>query len=456
LEFMHNHKVRIYRVCLFFTGLLILSAFVLLSSGCSRITENPEKVGTVDQASEKPTSESPTPTRPIPTIALLVYTPTPSPIITVTPVPVIEVNPQLIGEIELWHPYQTGSLEKAAMDQVVEDAGIMFPNLSLTVLEVPASEIGRDYQIDFVAGSGPDLMIMNNDQLGNMALSGFVEEITLEPDQSSGQFAPQTIAGLQVDGRLYGLPKSYSSVILYYRKSMLETAPRTTEELLEMVRGGKTFVSVLSSYHLFGWAGAFGGNLFDGNMRCIADQSGWVEALNYLVELKSAGALFVGDHQAAEQMFLNGDKALLVNGSWELNKYIEAFGDDLGAIILPQGPAAGAVPLIGVEGVFLNPNSQYKDAALEVARFITSPLSMKEFMDISHLLPARKDIDSQNEYYLALGKPSINGMAIPQDEEFTNYWLPFGDMFVSVLNGEISAAEGVSRACSLLNSANGK
>jgi maltose-binding protein MalE len=386
----------------------------------------------------------------------LVYTPTPLPIITETPVPEIEMNPQVSGEIEIWHPYPTGSLEKAALDKVVEDARRSFPNLSLKVLEVPASEIGRDFQIDYIAGAGPDLVIMNNDLLGNMAGSGFVEEITLEPDHASGQFVPQTITGLQVDGKLYGFPKSYSSVILYYRKSMLETAPRTTVELLQMVRDGKPFVSVLSSYHLYGWAGAFGGNLLDGNMRCIADESGWVEAINYLVELKSAGALFVEDHQAAEQMFLNGDTAMFVHGSWELNKYIEAFGDDLGAARLPDGPAAGAAPLIGVEGIFLNPNSLSKEAALEVARFLTSPISMKDFSDTGRMLPARADIDAQNEYYLALGRPPVNGVAIPHNDGFSNYWLPFGDMFVSVLNGEISAAEGVSRACSLMNSANGK
>jgi len=366
------------------------------------------------------------------------------------------VNPRISGEIELWHPYQTGSLEKTALDKVVENAVVTFPTLKLTVLEVPASEIGRDYQIDYVADAGPDLVIMNNDLLGNMARSGFVEPINSEIDETLDQFIPQTIDGLRLDGSLYGLPKSYSSVFLYYRKSMLETAPHTTDELLQMVLNGKSFVSVLSSYHLFGWAGAFGGKLLDENNRCIADQAGWVEALNFLVELKSAGALFLEDHQVAEQMFLNSERAMFVNGSWELNKYIEAIGEDLGAIILPQGPASGAAPLIGVEGIFLNPNSQSKETALEVARFFTSPSSMKEFTDTGRLQPARTEIDSQNEYYLALGKPPVNGVAIPQDEEFSNYWIPFGDMFVSVLSGEVTAGEGVSRACSSMNSANGQ
>jgi maltose-binding protein MalE len=441
---------------LLFAGLFTLSALGLFVSGCSPNLVTPVLEPTVDQTIENATSTVPTPTRPIPTIALLVYTPTATQILSATPTPGRVINTQISGEIELWHPYHTGSLEKAALDKVVKDAGAVFPNLKLNVLEVPASEIGRDYQIDYVAGRGPDLVIMNNDPLGNMARSGFIEPMNPETLETLDQFIPQTIEGLIVDGSLYGVPKSYSSVILYYRKSMMETVPGTTDELLQMVGGGKSFVTVLSSYHLFGWAGAFGGELLDENMRCIADQSGWVEALNYLVELKSAGALFVEDYQAAEQMFLNGEMAMLVNGSWELNKYIEAFGDDLGAIILPHGPAAGAAPLIGVEGLFLNPNSQFKDTALEVARFITSPSSMKDFTDISNALPARTDIDSQNEYYLSLGRPPVNGMAIPAEEEFGNYWVPFGEMFENVLNGEVSSAEGVSRACNSMNSANGK
>ena len=292
MKFWLYLRIRKYRTCLVFAGLLISLSLGLQASGCSPNLETPVLDSTVDQAVENVTSTVQTPVRPIPTIALLVYTPTPAPILTPTPTTGSTVNPRISGEIELWHPYQTGSLEKTALDKVVENAVVTFPTLKLTVLEVPASEIGRDYQIDYVAGAGPDLVIMNNDLLGNMARSGFVEPINSEIDETLDQFIPQTIDGLRLDGSLYGLPKSYSSVFLYYRKSMLETAPHTTDELLQMVLNGKSFVSVLSSYHLFGWAGAFGGKLLDENNRCIADQAGWVEALNFLVELNLPARCF--------------------------------------------------------------------------------------------------------------------------------------------------------------------
>ena len=452
--------MRFYKVFRYaFLGAII--SIGLFASGC-----NPDNrtADTAIGASRTPGNQvfdtpiNPNNTQPgrTPTIPLLVYTPTPTQVQISTPTPVNEINTQSSGLVVLWHPYQTGSPEKAALDKITSDISATYPNLELRNLEVPASEIVRDYQIDFLAGMGPDLVIMNNDLLGSLARAELVSALQPEALDSQVDYFQQTVEGLQVDGSLYGVPKSYTSVILYYRKSMLDSPPKTTEELIQLVRGGKPLATVLSPYHLYGWMGAFGGVLLDENNRCIADQGGWAQALNYLVELNSAGAFFLEDQQAADQMFLNGEAAMLADGSWQLNKYAELLGGDLGAAALPRGPAASSTPLVGVEGVFINPNTQNKDAASDVARYLTSSVSMREFADTGRLLPARKEVAITDEYLQAVRLSPEIGTAIPQLEEFSNYWIPFGEMFINVINGGIPAESGVSAACSAMNSANGK
>jgi len=60
-------------------------------------------------------------------------------------------------------------------------------------------------------------------------------------------------------------------------------------------------------YHNFGFfTGAFGGTLMDETGKCIADQGGFAEAMQYLYELKQAGLISETDEGKANTMFMQG------------------------------------------------------------------------------------------------------------------------------------------------------
>ena len=365
-----------------------------------------------------------------------------------------ELNSTIEGDITLWHAYQSGSTDESLLSALIKNAQDHFPDLSVNVLQIPASEIVRDYQIDVIAGGGPDLFLAPNNGLGNWARDGLVLPLDPYIEGRLEGVSEKPIEAMVVDESIYGIPESSMVVALYYNKSLIESPFRNTEELLQLVQEGKIIANVLSAYYLFGWSGGFGGRLLDDGGNCIADKEGWVEAMQYLVDLKQAGGIFEPNYETAEAFFLREDAAMFVNGSWSYPKYKQSFGDNLGVVPLPSGPAGPAAPLIGADGFYINPNSQNVEAALELALFLTNQESSQSFAEFAGHVPVRLDVTSNDTHINAFMESLAFGYPEPQSEQFANYWSPFEEMFFDVLSGEVTPQQGVSEACARMDAAN--
>jgi arabinogalactan oligomer/maltooligosaccharide transport system substrate-binding protein len=264
------------------------------------------------------------------------------------------------------------------------------------------------------------------------------------------------IEGMRVDNKLYGIPESSKVVALYYKKTMVDAPPSTTDELLELVKEGKLLVNYVGAYHLYGWASAFGGQLLDADNRCIADQGGWAEALHYLLELKAAGAVFETDFNDAEQLFLNGGAAMFVNGPWSLIDYERVFGNRLGVAIMPEGPKGKAGPFVGIDGLYINRFSKNVDAAASLGLFLASAESGQVFADKGGHVPVNSGVNINDPLLSVFYQAANTGFVRPQSPEFKNYWAPFQNMFVNVLEYGSAPEQAVISACAEMNQLNSK
>ena len=368
----------------------------------------------------------------------------------------VAIESPVSGEITLWHAYQTGSAEESTLATLVDNAKARFPELTINVLQIPFSEIFNKYQTEVAAGGGPDMFVAPNDDLGNWARGGLVLALDKYLAGRLGKVSGPGVEGMKVDGVLYGVPESAKAVALYYNKSLLPVPPKTTDEVLQLVTDGQMLVNVQGAYHLFGWSGAFGGKLLDSDNKCVADQGGWVDFMQYLVDLKAAGAIFEPDYGKAEGLFRQGEAAMFVNGPWALADYKKDLGDNLGVVPMPAGPAGPASPLNGIDGFYINPNSQNILSAVELALFLTNTESSQIYTDSAGHVPIRSDVTSADALIAAFAQASATGFPRPQSAEFANYWAPFGDMFTKVLEGAVSPADGVTEACAAMNAASGK
>ncbi|MEW5870159.1 MAG: extracellular solute-binding protein [Chloroflexota bacterium] len=360
------------------------------------------------------------------------------------------------GEVTLWHAYQTGSAEESTLTELITNAKAQFPDMTINVLQIPFDQIFNKYQQEVAAGGGPDMFVAPNDDLGNWVRGNFVLDITDKLAGKLDKVSQPGVDGMKVAGKMYGVPESAKAVALYYNKSLLPEPPKSTDEVLQMVKDGKSLVNVQGAYHLFGWSGAFGGKLLDDSGKCIADQGGWADFMQYLVDLKAAGAVFEPDYGKAEGLFRQGQAAMFVNGPWALGDYKKDLGDNLGVAPMPAGPKGPASPLNGIDGFYLNPNSKNVDGAIELALFLVSKDSSQIYTDKAGHVPIRSDVTSADPLISAFAQASATGFPRPQSAEFANYWGPFGDMFTKVLEGASTPADGVAEACQAMNSASGK
>lgn len=375
---------------------------------------------------------------------------------TTTNIPLPE-SVDVSGEIIIWYAYTSAATgEYRAMADVTYIAGKRFPNLAIKPVQVPFNEIYSKFQAEASTGNGPDLLLAPNDQLGSMVRNQLLLQLDPYVQGRLEDISSMGIQGMQVDGKLYGIPESSKVVALYYKKSLVNDPPETTDELLSLVRDGNLLVNPLNAYHLFGWVNAFGGQLFDENDRCIAYQGGWDKALSYLLELKDAGAIFEPDTGIAENLFLRGGASMLIDGSWVLKDYQKVFGDNLGVVPMPTGPQGPAGPFVGIDGFYVNRFSKNKEAAISLALFLTNEESGQIFSDRGGHVPVNMGVTSTDPLLLAFSQAVDYGTVRPQSREFDNYWGPFGYMFMSVLEGEVLPKFAPTTACLKMNQANGK
>ena len=352
--------------------------------------------------------------------------------------------------LTLWHTYQIGSSEEMILTTLIENAQKTHPDWIIDVEQVPFDKINSKYQTEVTAGGGPDLYIDRNDNLGELVRAGLVADITDLVKGKLDKITEQGLEGMSINGKVFGIPESGETVALYYNKDLIQDPPETTDDLLTTLENGSKMTMFIGAYHLFGWPGAFGGELMDVDGKCVADEGGWIEAANYLLALKDAGAQFSTDFGASEAPFKSGETAFWINGSWALKEYKESLGDRLGVIPLPSGSKPSS-PLIGIDGYYVNPNSKNKEAAVELGLFLTSKGSEKLFMDMAGHIPVRTDISISNADIQGFVAADSTANVRPQSLEFSNSWVVFDDMWLKIFEGTTDPEAAISEACAAMN-----
>jgi arabinogalactan oligomer/maltooligosaccharide transport system substrate-binding protein len=332
-----------------------------------------------------------------------------------------------VTEVTFWHAYGTGTAEEIALSGVLAQAAYDLPQYKINVLQVPFNDIYNKYRTDVAAGGGPDMFVAPNDSLGDDARAGLIADITDLAESKLGDYAPLSIEGMKVDGQLYGIPESLKAVVFWYDKSKLETPPATTDDLKALMEGGTPIGISFSCYHYWGFYGAFGGQIFDSNWKIIADQgSGITDAMTYLNDLyqiaKENGWPKTDSDGLAP--FQEGKIVAITNGNWAMGDYLKALGDNLALAPLPSGPGGNANPLLGVDGYYVNPNSVNKEAAIDVAIYLTGAKAETLMMKAGHV-PAVTTATVTDPLLQGLQEAFKNGYVRPQVPELGLYWSNF-------------------------------
>ena len=365
-----------------------------------------------------------------PTTAPATQAPAPA---TAAPVPVLlptETTAPTVAQTEVtfWHAYGTGSAEEQALTAVLAKAAVDLPQYKINVLQVPFNDIYNKYSTDVAAGGGPDMFVAPNDNLGSESRASLIADITDLVKGKLADYAPLSVEGMSVGGKIFGVPESLKAVEFWYDKSKLATPPATTDDLLNMEKAGTAVGISFSCYHYWGFYSAFGGSVFDDKFNFVTDQgTGMVDAMTYLNELyqigkKNAWPLTDADGLAP---FQEGKIVAITNGNWAMGDYQKALGANLAVAPLPAGPKGASKPLLGVDGYYINPNSQNKQGAIDVALYLTSKVAEQIMMDQAGHVPAISGVTVTNPLIKSLIEAFKTSIVRPQDAQLDKYWANF-------------------------------
>jgi arabinogalactan oligomer/maltooligosaccharide transport system substrate-binding protein len=368
---------------------------------------------------------------------------------------------QLSGDLTIWHAYGSsgGNAEFKAFSRIIEGIEALNPDLNLTVLEVPFSDIFKKFETESAAGGGPDLYIGPNDSVGSQARGGFLVDLTGKIDTVLDNSNEISVNGskVTVDGTegVYMVPESLKAVAMYYDTEIVPTAPATTDDLMTFVKGGGKVGIITGGYFGWGWYGAFGGEILAADGKCAATaNSGVADALQYVLDLKTAGALVDADYGKVNDAFLNKEIDVMMNGNWTLGDY-KAARPALGVGPLPAGPGGAAATMTGVDGWYVNSASKNQDLAISVAEELVSQASQTIYVDVAGHVPSNKNITIIDPLVKAFSEAINTGDPRPQAEQLNNYWANFDKAWTDVMTAGVDPTTAVATACSAMDTANG-
>lgn len=361
-----------------------------------------------------------------------------------------DVNLMNRATLTIWYPDFPGSAGEEALLQVVDRARASFPNFILTTRAIPPDDLAERWREAVQFPDGPDLLVHPNGFLSpseNAAL-----DMTDWVGERANNLEMTARQSLQVDGRQMGLPLASQVVVMYVNQSLVPEPPQTLEELLALAQSGQTVALWQTPYHLFGFFPAFGAEVTDGSTACPDSELPLVASLRYLLSLQEAGAIFSRTISEAQELFQQGEVAIILDGSWSLQAYAAALGDDLA--VYPVPPALFAFqPLNDPPGVYISPNTPDPNTAVDLALFFTGAEAQEIFMTVGWTIPVQSGVALPDELRQNMVEAAAAARPWRNDGSLDDYWDIFTGLFVAVFEEERVPAVSVAAACTVYQTA---
>jgi arabinogalactan oligomer/maltooligosaccharide transport system substrate-binding protein len=370
---------------------------------------------------------------------------------------------QAANELVVWHAYR--GAEKAAFEKVI---GMFEKSSGAKGMKVNALAIPYDAYADKISaavprGKGPDLFIYAQDRLGGWIEAGkTVEPIDFFIDKPTRErLLPGMLDAMTYKGGVYGLPINYKSTTLIYNKDLVKTPPKTTDE---MVKLAKSLTNAQSGrYGLAYWytnfyfhsalMNAFGGSVFDKDGKLNVDSPATVASLNQMMTwYKKDGILPTEPSEALiASMFNEGKAAMVINGPWfvgDIDKKI-----NYGLAVLPMVDAVKKPmrPWLTIEGAYVAASSGKKEAAYELAKYLTSEEAGLVLALEGRQLHTNKAVYNDKrvsgDVVLKAFRDQLDSAeAMPNRPEMTMVWSPATTAMNKIVKGNASVEAALKEA----------
>jgi arabinogalactan oligomer / maltooligosaccharide transport system substrate-binding protein len=347
---------------------------------------------------------------------------------------------------------KSGWLEKVAAD-FEKEYGIKIEYKEVEM----ASKLRDQLRLDGPAGTGPDIVTLPHDQIGQVVTEGLIAELKLDKEVTK-KFSQSSIDAQTYDGKVYGLPKSSETPVLIYNKDLMAEAPKTMDELYTFSKDftkGENFGFLAlwdNFYFAHGIIGGMGGYVFNNNNGTLdpedigLNNKGAVEGTEYIQKWYTEGLFpngIIGENggSAMDGLFTEGKVAAVMNGPWSFQPYKDA-GINIGVAALPTLPNGDHVKtFMGVKGWHVSAYSKNQEWAVKFLEFITNDENAKYRFEQTAEVPTNVALleDSAitgNEGAKAVAEQSQYALPMPNIPEMGQVWDPMAKSLQTVVTGK--------------------
>ena len=320
-----------------------------------------------------------------------------------------------------YYSFTTNQDHVDELEMLIETFEAQHPDIQINYTTAPFDTYFTKLQTDFAAGNPPDVLELNYENFVTFAARDTLLPLNSMMDASmESTFYPAALNAFQYQDEQYGLPITFSTVVLYYNKDLFDVAG------LEYPSDSWTWADVMTAaealnnpsartwgiyqpvqfWEFYKTASASGGGLEIGDTVAINTPQN-VAALNYLVGKLDAGVMPTDAELsgvANEDLFLAGQLGMLVSGIWMFDKFQDAAFD--WDISVEPGDTTKATHFFA-NAAAIAKDTENPEAAYEWIKFLaSSPEVAQARIDSNWELPALS-LDNADllEPYLALGKP---------------------------------------------------
>jgi arabinogalactan oligomer / maltooligosaccharide transport system substrate-binding protein len=353
-------------------------------------------------------------------------------------------------EIVLWHGYRAE--EKAALEKVIGqfNAANASKGIKVTTLAVPYDAYADKISATVPRGKGPDLFIFAQDRLGGWTEAGNMEPLDFFLDDATRKrFIPTTMEAMTYRGTVYGLPLNYKVITLIYNKKLVPTPPKTSGELVATAkkltdkkagRFGLAY-SYGDFYYHAALMNGFGGGVFGPGTTPTLNSPANLKSVEQMMKWAEKDGIMPSEPSTAliTSLFNEGKAAMVFSGPWFLGEISKSV--DYGLAPLPTLDEAGGKPMrpwMTVEGVYISAQSKHKEAAYDVANFLTSNEAAKVLALEGRQSPANQavyaDAKVAGDAQLKAFRDQVEvAVPMPNVPEMSMVWSPATSAMNSIL-----------------------
>ena len=330
------------------------------------------------------------------------------------------------------------------------------------VVEHP-EDAPNKFQQAAAAGKGPDIWIWPHDRIGEWIAGGLLQPVT-PSKKVLADLDPLAVKAFAVGGKQWGYPMSIEAVSLVYNKALVQTPPKTFDEVIaldkKLAASGKK--AILWDYNntYFTWPllAAGGGYPFklkaDGNFDPSdtgVNNAGALKGAELLSKLVKDGVMTKGAGYAEmEAGMAQGKVAMMINGPWSWDNLKKA-NIDFGVAKIPSVNGKKAAPFVGVLGAMISKASPNRDVAVEfIENFMLAPKGLKTINDDVPLgTPASKALFAElksNANIQATMASAQDGAPMPNNPEMGRFWSSMESALKNMTEGRQQPKEALDAA----------